>query len=280
MTQEELLALRKQPALATGALGERIVAEKQGPVGWLTFNNPARRNAISIDMWEAIPKVLERFEQDPEVRAIVLKGEGDKAFVSGADVSQYEKQRSSAEGIQYYEEIAGRVAERLQSCDKVIIAMIRGYCLGAGVNIALCCDLRIAAEDAKLGIPAAKLGLGYRAASLKNLVDIAGPAYAREVLITGRHFSAGEAKAMGLVHRVAPVAELESLVLEYCAMISENAPLTIRASKRVVRELLKLSPAFDAEACAALVKQCFESQDYVEGRRAFMEKRKPVFQGK
>jgi len=280
MTQEELLALRKQPALATGALGERIVAEKQGPIGWLTFNNPARRNAISIDMWEAIPKALDRFEQDPEVRAIVLKGEGDKAFVSGADVSQYEKQRSSAEGIQYYEEIAGRVAERLQSCDKVIIAMIRGYCLGAGVNIALCCDLRIAAEDAKLGIPAAKLGLGYRAASLKNLVDIVGPAYAREVLITGRHFNAGEAKTMGLVHRVAPVAELESLVLEYCATISENAPLTIRASKRIIRELLKSSAAFDAEACAALVKACFGSQDYVEGRRAFMEKRKPVFQGK
>ena len=280
MTQEELLVLRKQPALAAGALSERIVAEKQGPIGWLTFNNPARRNAISIDMWEAIPKVLDRFEQDPEVRAIVLKGEGDKAFVSGADVSQYEKQRSSAEGIQYYEEIAGRVAERLQSCDKVIIAMIRGYCLGAGVNIALCSDLRIAAEDAKLGIPAAKLGLGYRAASLKNLVDIVGPAYAREVLITGRHFSAAEAKTMGLVHRVVPVAELESLVLEYCATISENAPLTIRASKRIIRELLKSGAAFDAEACAALVKACFESQDYIEGRRAFMEKRKPVFQGK
>ena len=280
MTQEELLVLRKQPALAAGALSERIVAEKQGPVGWLTFNNPARRNAVSIDMWEAIPKVLDRFEQDPEVRAIVLKGEGDKAFVSGADVSQYEKQRSSAEGIQYYEEIAGRVAERLQSCDKVLIAMIRGYCLGAGVNLALCCDLRIAAEDAKLGIPAARLGLGYRASSLKNLVDIVGPAYAREVLITGRHFSAAEAKAMGLVHRVAPVAELESLVLEYCAMISENAPLTIRASKRIIRELLKSSATFDAEACAALVKACFESQDYVEGRRAFMEKRKPAFQGK
>jgi len=280
MTQEELLALRRQPALATGALGERIVAEKQGPIGWLTFNNPARRNAVSIDMWEAIPKALDRFEQDPEVRVVVLKGEGDKAFVSGADVSQYEKQRSSAEGIQYYEEIAGRVSERLQSCDKVIIAMIRGYCLGAGVNIALCCDLRIAAEDARLGIPAAKLGLGYRAASLKNLVDVVGPAYAREVLITGRQFSAAEAKTMGLVHRVAPVAELESLVLEYCAMISENAPLTIRASKRTVRELLKSSATFDAEACAALVKQCFESQDYVEGRRAFMEKRKPVFQGK
>jgi len=280
MTQEELLALRKQPAFAAGALSERIVAERQGPIGWLTFNNPARRNAVSIDMWEAIPKALDRFEQDPEVRVIVLKGEGDKAFVSGADVSQYEKQRSSAEGIQHYEEIAGRVAERLQGCDKVIIAMIRGYCLGAGVNIALCCDLRIAAEDAKLGIPAAKLGLGYRAASLKNLIDTVGPAYAREVLITGRQFSAEEAKTMGLVHRVAPVAELETLVLEYCAMISGNAPLTIRASKRIVRELLKSSATFDVEACAALVKQCFDSQDYIEGRRAFMEKRKPVFQGK
>jgi enoyl-CoA hydratase len=162
----------------------------------------------------------------------------------------------------------------------VIIAMIRGYCLGAGVNIALLSDLRIASDDAKLGIPAAKLGLGYRASSLKNLVDIVGPAYAREVLITGRHFSAAEAKAMGLVHRVVPVAELEPLVLEYCATISENAPLTIRASKRIIRELLKSSAAFDAQACAAMVKACFESQDYIEGRRAFMEKRKPVFQGK
>jgi len=280
MTQAELLALRKQPAFAAGELTERIIAEKQGSIGWLTFNNPARRNAISIDMWEAIPKVLDRFERDSEVRVIVLKGEGDKAFVSGADVSQYEKDRSTAEGIQRYEEIASRVAERLQTCDKVIIAMIRGYCLGAGVNIALCSDLRIAAEDARLGIPAAKLGLGYRASSLKNLVDIVGPAFAREVLITGRQFKAEEAKTMGFVHRVAPVAELEALVLEYCAMISENAPLTIRASKRIVRELLKGSASLDAEACAALVKACFESQDYIEGRRAFMEKRKPVFQGK
>jgi enoyl-CoA hydratase/carnithine racemase len=280
MNQVELLATARQVAFPSGVLTERIVAEKQGPIGWLTFNNPARRNAISIDMWEAIPKVLDRFEGDAEVRVIVLRGEGDKAFVSGADVSQYEKRRSSAEGIEYYQEIAGRVHERLQSCDKVIIAMIRGYCLGAGVNIALNCDLRLAAEDARLGIPAAKLGLGYGASSLKNLVDTVGPAYAREVLITGRHFSAEEAKTMGLVHRVAPVAELESLVREYCATISENAPLTVRASKRIVRELLKSSPAFDAQACAALVRQCFESQDYIEGRRAFMEKRKPLFQGK
>ncbi len=280
MTKEDLQTIPRQAAASSGALTERLLVEKQGPVGWLTFNNPARRNAVSIDMWEAMPKALERFEEDPQVRVIVLKGEGDKAFVSGADVSQYEKERSSAEGIRYYEEIAGRVTERLQSCDKVVIAMIRGYCLGAGVNIALCCDLRLAAEDARLGIPAAKLGLGYRAPSLKNLIDTVGPAYAREVLLTGRQFRADEAKAMGLVHRVVPAAELEALVLEYCTTISENAPLTIRASKRIIRELLKANPAFDAQACTALVKQCFDSQDYIEGRRAFMEKRKPVFQGK
>jgi enoyl-CoA hydratase len=280
MKPEELQAIARQGVFPAGALTERIIAEKQGPVGWLTFNNPARRNAISIDMWEAIPKVLDRFEQDPGIRAIVLKGEGDKAFVSGADVSQYEKERSTAEGIQRYEEIAVAVAERLQACDKALVAMIRGYCLGAGVNIALCSDLRIAADDARVGIPAAKLGLGYRASSLKNLVDTIGPAFAREMLITGRQFKADEAKAMGFLHRVAPVAELESLVLEYCAMIAENAPLTMRASKRIVRELTKSSTAFDARACAALVNECFESQDYIEGRRAFMEKRKPVFHGK
>jgi enoyl-CoA hydratase len=280
MTKDEILAAPRRPAFAAGALTEQLIAETQGPVGWLTFNNPARRNAISIAMWEAIPQVLDRFEQDANIRVIVLKGEGDKAFVSGADVSQYEKQRSTAEGIQHYEEIAGRVQERFQGCDKTLIAMIRGYCLGAGINIALTCDLRVAAEDARLGIPAAKLGLGYRASSLKNLLDTVGPAYAREVLLTARQFTASEAKQMGLVHRVAPVAELEAQVLDYCATISENAPLTVRASKRIVRELAKSSTAFDAQACAALVKECFDSQDYIEGRRAFMEKRKPVFQGK
>jgi enoyl-CoA hydratase len=280
MKPEELQAIPRQAAFPAGALTERIVAERQGPVGWLTFNNPARRNAVSIDMWEAIPKVLDRFEQDAAVRVIVLKGEGEKAFVSGADVSQYEKDRSTAEGVQRYEEIAVAVAERLQASDKVIVAMVRGYCLGAGINIALCSDLRIAADDARFGIPAAKLGLGYRASSLKALVDTIGPAFAREMLITGRQFSAEEAKTMGLAQRVAPAAQLEALVLEYCAMIAENAPLTIRASKRIVRELTRSSTAFDARACAALVRECFESQDYIEGRRAFMEKRKPVFQGK
>jgi enoyl-CoA hydratase len=280
MTPQALQDLPREPLFPAGTLTERLVAEKQGPVGWLTFNNPARRNAVSIDMWEGIPTVLDRFERDPGIRVIVLKGAGDKAFVSGADVSQYEKDRSSAEGIRRYNEISSLACDRLQGSDKVTLAMIRGYCLGGGVNVALCCDLRVAADDARFGVPAAKLGLGYGATALKNLLETIGPAYAREVLITARQFDADEAKAMGLLHRVAPVAELEAAVLDYCAMISRNAPLTIRAGKRIVRELTKSSTAFDAKACAAWVKECFESQDYIEGRRAFMEKRKPVFHGK
>jgi enoyl-CoA hydratase/carnithine racemase len=280
MTPQALQDLPREPLFPPGTLTERLVAEKQGPVGWITFNNPARRNAVSIDMWEGIPKVLDRFEQDPGIRVIVLTGAGDKAFVSGADISQYEKERSTEEGIRRYNQISSLACDRFQACDKVTLAMIRGYCLGGGVNVALCCDLRLAADDARFGVPAAKLGLGYGGTALKNLVDTVGAAYAREMLITARQFKADEAKAMGFVHRVVPAAELDALVLEYCGMISDNAPLTIRASKRIMRELLKPGSAFDAKACAAWVRECFESQDYIEGRRAFMEKRKPAFQGK
>jgi enoyl-CoA hydratase/carnithine racemase len=279
MTPQALPDLPREPLFPPGALTERLIAEKQGPVGWLTFNNPARRNAVSIDMWEGIPKALDAFEGDPGIRVIVLTGAGDKAFVSGADISQYEKDRSTAEGIQRYNHISGLACERFQACDKVTIAAIRGYCLGGGVNVALCCDLRLAADDARFGVPAARLGLGYGAASLRNLVDTVGAAHAREMLITARQFTAGEAQSMGFVHRVVPAAALEALVLEYCGMIAGNAPLTIRASKRILRELLKPDAGFDARACAAWVKECFESQDYIEGRRAFMEKRKPVFRG-
>ncbi len=259
-------------------LSERIIARKEGAAGWLVFNNPERRNAVSIDMWEAIPSVLSKFESDPEVRVVVLAGAGDKAFVSGADISQFEKQRSSAEAVQHYEEIAEAAQARLQNFDKPVLAMIRGYCLGGGLNIANICDLRIAAEDARFGIPAAKMGLGYRASSMKNLVEVVGAAFAREIMITGRQFSAAEALHMGLVHKVVPVAELEKATREYCDMIAANAPLTMRAAKRIIREVSKKD--YDVALCKSWVKECFESEDYAEGRRAFMEKRKPVFKGK
>ena len=279
MSKVQLQSAAREPAFPAGTITERLIAEKQGAIGWITFNNPARRNAISVDMWEAMPRVLDRFESDPAIRVIVLTGAGDKAFVSGADISQFEGRRSSAQGVRYYEEISEGAQLRFQNSEKPVIAMIRGFCLGAGVNIALASDLRLAADDARFGIPAARMGLGYRVSSTKNLVDTVGAANAREILLTARQFSADEARSMGMVHSVVPAAELEALVMEYCATIAANAPLTLRTAKRIIRELLKSPAEFDAAGCAALVKQCFESQDYAEGRRAFMEKRKPVFTG-
>ena len=256
---------------------DRIISRKEGAVGWLVFNNPERRNAVSLDMWQAIPSVLAEFETDSEVRIVVLAGAGDKAFVSGADISQFESQRAGAEAVQHYEEIAESAQLRLQTFDKPVLAMIRGYCLGAGLNIANCCDLRIASDDSRFGIPAARMGLGYRASSMKNLLDTVGAANAREIMITGRQFTAAEAKAMGLVHRVTENDSLEKAVREYCEMISANAPLTMRTAKRMIRELLKQD--YDAALLKKWMKECFDSADYTEGRKAFMEKRKPVFKG-
>ena len=259
-------------------LTERIIARKEGGAGWLVFNNPARRNAVSVDMWEAIPRVMDAYLSDPEVRVIVLAGAGDKAFVSGADISQFENQRSSEAAVQHYEEIAGSAQARIRSSEKPVIAMIRGYCLGAGVNIASVCDLRIASEDARFGIPAAKMGLGYRASSMKNLLDVVGAAYAREIMITARQFTAAEAYHMGLVHHV--VADLEGFTRKLCEDIAANAPLTLRAAKRIIREIVDASGGYDAAKCKAWVKECFDSEDYKEGRKAFMEKRKPAFKGR
>ena len=259
---------------------ERMIVETDGAIGWMVFNNPARRNAISRDMWEAIPLIVEAFERDPAVRVIVLKGAGEKAFISGADISQFEALRSSPEAVKEYDAIGDRAQSRLQNAAKPTIAMIHGYCIGGGVGVALACDLRIAAEGARFGVPAAKLGLGYRWSGVKKLVDLVGPAFAKEIFYTARQFSAGEALAMGLVNRVLPEAELESYVRAYCAAIAENAPLTLQAIKGVVAELGKPAGNFDAKRCDELVARCFASEDYVEGRRAFMEKRKPAFQGK
>jgi enoyl-CoA hydratase/carnithine racemase len=257
---------------------ERIISRKDGAIGWLVFNNPERRNAVSLDMWQAIPEVLGDFGADDAIRVVVLAGAGDKAFVSGADISQFEKLRSTAETVAHYDEIGEKAQTRLKNFDKPVIAMIRGYCIGGGLNIANLCDLRIAAADARFGIPAAKMGLGYRASSMKNLVDIVGKAAALEIMITARQFSAEEAKQMGLVHKVVPVAELEKTTREYCDMIAANAPLTMRSAKRIIREVSRND--YDAAACQAWVKECFDSEDYAEGRKAFMEKRKPVFKGR
>jgi enoyl-CoA hydratase/carnithine racemase len=257
---------------------ENMLAEIDGPVGWMIFNKPARRNAVSLDMWEAMPVILDRFEQDPAVRVIVLKGAGEQAFVSGADISQFEKARSSPEGNAHYDTVSGEAMRRLAACGKPTLAMIHGFCIGGGLAIAIGCDIRIAGESARFGIPAARLGLGYEASGVKKLMELVGSSFTKEIFFTARHFSAAEAREMGLVNRVVADAGLEEYIRMYCTTIGDNAPMTMHALKRTVGELMRGEKA-DLAACEALVKGCFDSQDYVEGRRAFMEKRRPVFRG-
>lgn len=259
---------------------ERLIAQVEAGVGWLVFNNPERRNAVSLEMWEALSVIVEHYEHNPAIRVVVLKGAGDKAFVAGADISQFEKQRGSAEAIAHYDAMSTHAVQQLTALSKPTIAMIHGYCLGGGVGIALACDIRIASETARFGIPAARLGLGYSWTGVKKLVDLVNPAFAKEIFFTARQFSAAEAQAMGLINRVVPDVELENYVRSYCGMIAENAPLTMAAVKVAVGEIAKPSPAIDRARCDELVARCFASQDYIEGRRAFMEKRKPEFTGK
>ena len=259
---------------------KRMIARIDGAIGWMIFNNPERRNAMSREMWDAVPTIMDRFESDPAIRAIVLRGAGEKSFVSGADISEFEAQRSSPELVARYEAVSDEATRRITQSSKPVIAMIQGFCIGGGVGIAVGCDLRIAAEGSKFGVPATRLGLGYGPAGVKKLMDLVGPAHVKEIFYTARHFSAAEALAMGLVNRVVPEAELESYVRSYCAMIAENAPMTMRAVKRTVEELLKTSPDADLAECDRLVAACFASEDYIEGRRAFMEKRRPAFKGR
>jgi enoyl-CoA hydratase/carnithine racemase len=205
------------------ATTEKMLAEIDGPVGWLTFNNPARRNAVSMEMWRAVPEILDRFEADPAVRVIVLRGAGDKAFVSGLDISEFAVAFASSASAVAIEEMSARACARIESSVKPTIAMINGFCMGAGIQIAASCDLRLAADAAVLAIPAARLGVGYPIASIKRLVDIVGPSNVKEIFFTARQFSADEAGRMGLVNRVVPADELETRVREMCAMIAGNA---------------------------------------------------------
>jgi enoyl-CoA hydratase/carnithine racemase len=259
---------------------DRMVAQKEGAIGWITFNNPARHNAVSMAMWEALHEIVDAYAADPEVRVIVVKGAGEKAFVSGADISEFEEKRSSAETTSIYNARSQAANHALKDVDKPTIAMIRGYCVGGGVSLALSCDMRIAAEGSTFAVPAAKLGLGYEFEGVRKLVDVVGPAFAREIFYTARQFSAQEALAMGLVNRLVPADGLESYVRDYATTIAANAPLTVSSIKTLVAQVLKDESDRDVRLCEEVVDRCFASADYVEGRQAFMEKRKPKFQGR
>jgi len=258
---------------------EKMLSRVKDGVGYITFNNPEKHNAVSIEMWDALEQILDGFRSSQEIRVIVLSGAGGKAFVSGADISKFDKERSSKEAVLSYNKRTQKVYENLETFPKPTIAMIDGYCIGGGLNLAVCCDIRICSEKSKFAMPAAKLSLGYPFSSIKRLFDVMGPGMAKHFMFTAEKISASEALASGLVQKLVSEDSIDSYVKDYALNIANNAPLTIKAMKQIGIEISKNSDERDLLLCEKLASACFDSEDYKEGRKAFMEKRKPNFQG-
>ena len=257
----------------------KIIAEHDGGIGWLTLNNPKAHNAISLEMWQGLGDALEAFQHEAAVRVVVMKGAGEQAFASGADISEFDRERANAAQRQRYGEISARGNRWLAQFDKPLLAMIRGYCFGGGLAVALQADVRFATHQSRFAIPAGRLGLGYEYPGVATLARLVGPSHARDILFTARTLAAAEALQMGLVNFVVESAELEARVTDYARTIAANAPLTVRAAKAAVN-LFESYSKTDTATVAALVDACFDSNDYKEGRRAFAEKRKPKFEGR
>ena len=276
----DLLSHAKDPHASGKMLGGRLPISAAGSVGLLVFNQPEKRNAMSVEMWDGMVEILEDFAADDAVRCVIMTGAGDKAFVSGADISQFDKQRSNADAQQEYNRLTTAGREKLANFPKPVIGRIRGFCMGGGLGIAMQADIRLSADDGQFGIPAARLSIAYGFDMVRKLTDLVGPAHARMILYSGQRFEAKEAERMGLVNKVVPAAELDDAVLKLASSIAINAPLSIRASKLAVAAAMQDPADRDLAGLAAISAQCFDSEDYKEGRMAFMEKRAPVFRGR
>ena len=258
---------------------DKIIVEQSGNIARIIFNQPEKRNAVSLEMWEAVEAAAARFAKDDSVRILVLSGAGGKAFVSGADISKFETERASVEAVAQYNAATKRVYDSIEAFPKPTIAQIDGYCIGGGVALSLSCDLRICGEKSQFAVPAAKLGLGYGYEGISRLANVVGPAFAKEIFFTARRFTSTEAKDMGLVNRVVPDDQVATVVEETAQMIAANAPMTVDFVKYIVSQIVAPESETNLEECARRVQACFESEDYKEGRNAFMEKRKPNFVG-
>jgi len=259
----------------------KLLLEKDGPIGWIVFNQPEKRNAVSQEMWQQMPEHVGDLAADDAIRVVILRGAGEQAFVAGADISQFKDRRRNMADEEEYRRISAQGQEALARLGKPLLAMIHGYCVGGGVGIAITCDIRIAADDARFGIPAARLGLGYHYRGMEKLMTLIGPAYTKEIFFTARtDFGAQDALRMGLVNQVVPRAELLGYTREYAQRIARNAPLTLRSAKTTVEQLLRPPAERDLALLDKLLADCFNSQDYQEGVRAFSEKRRPQFQGR
>jgi enoyl-CoA hydratase len=260
--------------------GGKMLAARDGGIGLITFNQPEKRNAMSMEMWIGLGEILAGFEADDTISVVVLSGAGDKAFVSGADISQFEKNRHNADAQKEYDRLTGIGRERFHNFPKPIIAKIRGFCMGGGLAIAMATDLRIGTPDSQFGIPAARLSIAYAPDSVKRLIDLVGPAHARMILYTARRIDAEEAERIGLINKMVEDEELSDEVLDIARTIADNAPLSVAASKLTINEMLKDESQRDVAAMKRMMDTCFNSADFKEGRTAFMEKRAPRWVGR
>ncbi len=257
-----------------------ILTQRNGPVTTLLISNPARMNAMSRDMWMQLAEGIRAADADPAVRVVVLRGEGEKSFVSGADISQFEKMRSSADAQAEYEKAVNDGYNAPVQCSKPVVAHIRGICIGGGLGLAAACDVRICSDDTIFRMPAGRMGLGYGPSGVRRFVAMIGAANTTDLFMSARKFGAAEAQRIGFVSQVHAPDRIDAAVAEYVQMVAENAPLTLAAAKFAIREALRDPADRDTERALNMVKACFDSQDYREGRTAFMEKRVPQFQGR
>jgi enoyl-CoA hydratase/carnithine racemase len=257
----------------------QVRVTREGPIAWVSFDHEARRNAITVAMWEAIPEAVRRVEGDANVRVVVMRGAGSEAFVSGADISEFEQMRTGDAGREY-DAMTARAFSALQSLEKPLIALIHGFCIGGGAALALTADLRYAADDVCFALPPARLGLGYHTAGIQALIRAVGFPSTADLLFTARRIGAQEARRIGLVNEVFAKDLLDEKVEELAHTIAENAPLTIRSAKISLQELGRMEARRDAARITESIERCYRSDDFKEGVRAFLEKRKPRFQGR
>ena len=250
-------------------------------VARLLFDNPRRLNAIDAEMWRALPGLLARVAGDPSIRVLVLAGAGERAFCAGNDVSEFDAIRADPEAAERYNALQRSAAEALLGLNKPVVAAVHGHCLGAGLEFALMSDLRICTADARLGVPAVKLGLPYRLEDILKVVEVAGLARAREMVLLGRQYGGDEAFALGLAHRLVPDrAALAEAADGIARELAENAPLSLAAAKVAFREAARRDAPPDLDLARRFADACYASRDYAEGRAARREKRPPRFEGR